>query len=238
MEDMPTRVVLTYRDYEALPADGRRYELHDGELFVTAAPGLPHQRVVGELFALLRQHVRAHRLGEVFVSPVDCILSDTTVVQPDLVFLESLRSSSASTRGIEGPPTLAVEIVSRSTARVDRGAKLQLYARYGIPHYWIVDPEARSIDAFVLAGGAYQAAARLADAGSRLATAVRRADDRARAALVLISRAARGWTAPSRPAGVPQQRPCLASPGGQPLPSACGAPGGLPIFLAWPGGIL
>ena len=58
MGDMPTRVVLTYRDYEALPADGRRYELHDGELLVTAAPGLPHQRVVGELFALLRQHVR------------------------------------------------------------------------------------------------------------------------------------------------------------------------------------
>ena len=102
---MPTRVVLTYRDYEALPADGRRYELHDGELLVTAAPGLPHQRVVGELFALLRQHVRAHRLGEVFVSPVDCILSDTTVVQPDLVFLESARSSTASPRGIEGPTT-------------------------------------------------------------------------------------------------------------------------------------
>lgn len=164
MEDMPARVVLTYRDYEALPADGRRYELHDGELLVTAAPGLPHQRVVGELFALLRQHVRVHRLGEVFVSPVDCILSDTTVVQPDLVFLESARSSIASSRGIEGPPTLAVEIVSCSTARVDRGAKLQLYARHGIPNYWIVDPEVRSIEARVRSGGAYRLTARLAEA--------------------------------------------------------------------------
>lgn len=138
MEDMPTRVVLTYRDYEALPADGRRYELLEGELLVTAAPGLPHQRLVGELFVLLKQHVQAHRLGEVFVSAVDCILSDTTVVQPDLVYLEAARSSLATARAIEGPPTLAVEIVSPvspSTARIDRGAKLQLYARHGIGHY-------------------------------------------------------------------------------------------------------
>jgi len=158
---MPTRVVLTYRDYEALPADGRHYELHDGELFVTAAPALPHQRLVGRLFVLLRQHVEVHGLGEVFVSPVDCILSDTTVVQPDVVYLESARSPLASTRGIEGPPTLAVEILSRSTALADRGAKLQLYARHGIPHYWIVDPEARSIESYILTEGVLRAAARL-----------------------------------------------------------------------------
>src|SRR5256885_16625051 len=84
---MSTRIVLTYRDYEALPADGRRYELHDGQLFVTAAPGLPHQRLVGRLFILLQKHVEAYGLGEVFVSPVDCILSDTTIVQPDVVYL-------------------------------------------------------------------------------------------------------------------------------------------------------
>ena len=119
---MPARVVLTYRDYEALPADGRRYELHEGELLVTAAPGLPHQRLVGDLFVLLRQHVQAHRLGEVFVSPVDCILSDTTVVRPDVIYLEAARSAIAAARGIEGAPTLAVEIVSPSTVRIDRGA--------------------------------------------------------------------------------------------------------------------
>ena len=165
---MPARVVLTYRDYEALPADGRRYELHDGALLVTAAPGIPHQRLVGRIFVLLRQHVEELGLGEVFVSPVDCVLSDTTVVQPDLVYLEAAWSSRASTRGIEGPPTLAVEIVSRSTAQVDRGAKLQLYARHGIAHYWIVDPEARSIEAYILTERSYQIATCLAgsDRGS------------------------------------------------------------------------
>ena len=165
---MPTGVVLTYRDYEALPDDGRRYELHDGQLFVTAAPGVPHQRVVGRLFVLLRQHVEDHHLGEVLVSPVDCILSETTVVQPDIVYVESSRGSLVSTRGIEGPPTLAVEVVSHSTAQVDRGAKLQLYARLGIPHYWIVDPEQRGIDAYAAAEGVFRIVARLSgdDRGS------------------------------------------------------------------------
>ena len=158
---MPARIVLTYRDYDALPADGRRYELHDGELLVTAAPSVSHQRVVGRLFALLRQHVETHALGEVFVSPLDCILSETTVVQPDLIFLDSARSSLTTARGIEGPPTLAVEIVSRSTAQVDRGAKLQLYARHGIAHYWIVDPAMPSIEAYTLTEGVFQMAARL-----------------------------------------------------------------------------
>ncbi len=149
---MPNRVVLTYRDFEALPADGRRYELHEGELFMTAAPGSGHQCLVGTLFVLLREHVVAHRLGEVFVSPLDCILSDTTIVAPDVVFVESGRSSLVSARGIEGPPTLAVEILSPSTVQVDRGTKLQLYARHGVPYYWIVDPDGRSVDAYVLTG--------------------------------------------------------------------------------------
>ena len=164
MESAPIRVVLTYRDYEALPADGRRYELHEGELVVTAAPGVPHQRLVGRLFTLLRQPVEANGLGEVFVSPVDCILSDTTVVEPDLVYVESARSSLVSVRGIEGPPTLVVEILSRSTMQIDRGAKLQLYARHEIPHYWIVDPDERRIEAYALTEGAFRMVAHLAGA--------------------------------------------------------------------------
>lgn len=163
---MRTRVVLTYRDYEALPADGRRYELHEGELSVTPAPGTQHQWLVGELFAFLREHVRAHGLGQVFVSPVDCILSDTTVVQPDIVYIESARSWLVSPRGIEGAPTLVVEVLSPSTIRIDRVVKLQLYARYGVPYYWLVDPESRSLEAYALAEGAFRLAARL-DRGER-----------------------------------------------------------------------
>ena len=155
------RVILTYKDYEALPADGRRYELHDGELSVTPAPSPRHQRSVGALHLMLAQHVNSRGLGEVFLSPIDCILSDINIVQPDLVYLDTGRGSLVSNRGIEGPPTLVVEVLSPSTTEIDRSAKRQLYARHAVPYYWIVDSEARTIEAYVLAEGGYQLAARV-----------------------------------------------------------------------------
>ena len=153
---MSARVVLTYQDYAALPADGRRYELHEGELSVTAAPVTVHQRVLLRLAVALDQHVRARGLGEVLISPIDCILSDITVVEPDIVYVAADRAAIVSARGIEGAPTLAIEVLSPSTAAIDRGVKLQLYARYGVPYYWIVDIAARSIDAYVLEDAGYR----------------------------------------------------------------------------------
>ncbi|MBI4610413.1 MAG: Uma2 family endonuclease [Candidatus Rokubacteria bacterium] len=161
---MPTRVTLTYKDYEALPADGRRYEVHEGELSMTPAPSPKHQQVARNLSLVLHQHAKTHGLGEVLFSPIDCILSDITIVQPDIVYLETGRLSAISARGIEGPPTLVIEILSPSTAQIDRGAKFQLYARHGVPYYWIVDLEARSIEAYSLSGGAYQLIARVSGA--------------------------------------------------------------------------
>ena len=155
-----SRVVLTYKDYEALPADGRRYEIHDGELSVTPAPNPQHQRVSANLFVALRRHVEERGLGEVLYAPIDVILSDTSIVQPDIVFLDHSRRSAIGRRGIEGPPTLAVEILLPSTTGIDRTTKRQLYARYGVPYFWVVDPEARMIEALVLEGGTYVLAVR------------------------------------------------------------------------------
>ena len=156
------RVILTYKEYEALPADGRRYEIHDGELSVTPAPSPRHQRSVGALYLMLAQHVNSRGLGEVFLSPIDCILSDISIVQPDLVYLDTGRGSLVSSRGIEGPPTLVVEILSPSTTEIDRSTKRPLYARHGVPYYWIVDPEARTIEGYILVERGYQLAARAA----------------------------------------------------------------------------
>ena len=152
--------ILTYRDYEALPADGRRYELHDGVLSVTPAPGTRHQRVSSALNWILKGHVTEHGLGEVLYAPVDVILADSTIVQPDLVFLDPTRSHLVSERAIEGPPTLVVEILSPSTIVIDRTAKWRLYRRFGVPHHWIVDPEARRIEAYTLGAREYELAAR------------------------------------------------------------------------------
>jgi len=155
---------LTYRDYVALPDDGRRCELHDGEMFVTPAPSYDHQRVIGEVFLVLRHQAEERGQGRVVVAPVDVILSETTVVQPDLVYLANRWPGRITGRGVEGPPTLVVEVLSPSTMRLDRGPKRDLYARHGVPYYWIVDPEARAVEAYALGPEGYTLTLRAAGA--------------------------------------------------------------------------
>ena len=158
---MPTRALLTYSDYAALPDDGRRYELHHGELFVTPAPGTRHQGAIVNLIALLHEHVRSRGLGKVFVAPTDCILSNVTVVQPDVLYIATDRLAIISERGIEAAPTLVVEVLSPSTTHLDRDRKMKLYAEHGVPYYWIVDPDSRSVEAYTLAGAEYALAGRM-----------------------------------------------------------------------------
>ncbi len=166
---MTARVALTYQDYVALPDDGKRYEIHDGELSVTPAPSSLHQIVLGELFRVLSAHVTARSLGLVMVAPLDVLLSDrpseTTILQPDIVYLDNARLEALHMRGVEGPPTLAVEILSPSTAATDRTRKRQLYARYGVAYLWFVDPDTREIEAHVLDSGAYRLAGLASGAG-------------------------------------------------------------------------
>ena len=108
---------------------------------------------------VLHGHVRTRgTLGQVFLAPLDCILAQTTIVQPDIVFVDAARRSVISERGIEGAPTLVVEVISPSSGAIDRRRKLQLYARYAVPHYWIVDPPARTIEAHAFAQGRYHEA--------------------------------------------------------------------------------
>ncbi len=158
---MAARTALTYADYAAMPEDGRRYELRDGELWVMPAPGTRHQGFLRDLLGVLNDHVKRGRLGVVFPAPLDCILSDTTVLQPDLVFVETEHTAIVTERGIEGAPTLVVEILSPSTAGTDRTVKAGLYAHHGVPWYWIVDPGARTIEALALRGGVYTPALQL-----------------------------------------------------------------------------
>ena len=146
-------IILTYEDYELLPDDGRRYEIHEGELSVTPAPSPFHQREVGNLYVCLRAHVNANLLGEVLLSPIDCMLDESTIVQPDVVFMATEILQRITRRGVEGPPTLAIEVVSPYTSRIDRVRKRQLYAKFGVPFYWIVDREARAIEACTLQQG-------------------------------------------------------------------------------------
>jgi Uma2 family endonuclease len=128
-------------------------------LFAEPSPRRAHQKAVGNLFAILHAHVRAHDLGEVYVAPFDVILDPRTVVVPDLVFAVRDRLDIVAERGVEGAPDLLVEVLSPGTARRDRVRKLNAYARHGVRHYWLVDPEAKTVEALELVEGAYRLAA-------------------------------------------------------------------------------
>ena len=163
MVDTPERLPagpLTYLDYTELPEDGRRYEIVDGELDVSPSSTIRHQTVIANLFRILDPHVIGGELGTLLLSPVDLILADTTVVVPDLMFVSRRRAPIITARAVEGPPDLVVEIVSPSTSRKDRLTKAALYARFGIPCYWLLDPEQRLFDGVVLEGAVYRLATR------------------------------------------------------------------------------
>lgn len=138
------------------PEDGNRYEVIGGELYVTPPPLEPHQRGSGRLFGFLWQYVYPRRLGEVYSAPLAVVLDEETAVQPDLVYVSRERQHLVSERGVEGPPDLVVEILSRSTRGRDRGIKMRLYAAAGIPHYWIVDPSTRTLEAYRLGEQGYE----------------------------------------------------------------------------------
>jgi len=150
------KLILTYEDYQKLPDNGTRKEILGGELFVTPAPTPRHQHVVGTLYAALKTHIDARRLGEALASPIDVVLSPTDVVQPDIVVIADRRRAIIGEAAIHGAPDLVVEVLSPGTAAIDRGRKMQAYARATVPQYWIVDPEAHVIEVHTLEGTTYR----------------------------------------------------------------------------------
>jgi len=145
---------LGYVDYERIPADGKRHEIIDGELYVSPAPSPLHQRLSKRLQRRLEDHFEARGLGEVFNAPIDVILGDYDFVQPDLVIVAD--PGQIVTRGIERAPLLVVEVLSPSTRALDRSVKMRRYAELGVPHYWLLDPDAGRLECFRLAAGRYE----------------------------------------------------------------------------------
>ncbi len=154
----PVRVVrprVSYTDLQQAPEDGRRYELYDGEAFVVPAPIPRHQLAVQNLEDRFRTYQRSYG-GLVLISPIDIVFSEFDVVQPDVVFFSRDRSHLVDPdRAIRDAPDLAVEVLSPSTAATDRGKKMQMLARYGVPEYWLVDALARTVEIYRLSAEAY-----------------------------------------------------------------------------------
>jgi len=141
-------VKLTYEDYRTAPGD-ERCELLDGDLVMVAAPNLKHQTVQGNLHYHLRVFIETHQLGKLFLAPCDVVLSNTDVVQPDLLFVSRERGHLLSGgENVQGAPDLVIEILSPATADRDRGYKRKLYARHGVAEYWLVDPIAETVSVY------------------------------------------------------------------------------------------
>ena len=136
----------TVADLEDLPDDGNRYEVIDGELFVTPSPSANHQVAIGALYLILTEYLRQDPIGFVFLSPADVIFSPERGVQPDLFVVPLIDGRRPRELSEIKHLLLAIEVLSPSTARADRVAKRVLYRDEGVEEYWIVDCESRTFE--------------------------------------------------------------------------------------------
>ncbi|MGH9904496.1 MAG: Uma2 family endonuclease [Pyrinomonadaceae bacterium] len=157
--------LLTVADLDACPDDNNRYELIEGELFVSRAPGLPHQLILHRLQFVLERYLESNRIG-VLVPGAGAVFSDYDAVIPDIVFIRNERwKNVTSEQRITGAPDIVIEILSPGSEnrRRDLLVKRQLYAKYGVTEYWIVDTENRSVWVYRLQGQTLEETATLSE---------------------------------------------------------------------------
>ena len=161
---------VSYADLEKWPDDGRRYELYDGEVYVVPSPIPLHQMVSARLYLALEEYTRAHG-GIVLYAPLDIVLTDYDVVQPDLLLFTRDRAHLVNPKSVtKQAPDLAIEILSPSTAANDRGRKMRLLARHGVREFWLVDPDAAVIEIYQLAAHDFVLAGRAGRSDTVLST--------------------------------------------------------------------
>ncbi len=163
---------FTYEDYLGFPDDGRRHELINGEHLVTPAPTPRHQELSVRLVVAIANYLAAHPIGKVYAAPLDVILSDANVVEPDIVFVSRERLDIVAANAVLGGPDLVVEIVSPSSRRIDEVTKRHLLERFDVREYWVVDPEIEVVKIYRRAAdGAFPRAGELSrEAGGVLDT--------------------------------------------------------------------
>lgn len=145
---------FNHSDLLAMPEDSKRREIIDGELFVTPAPRISHQRILLNIAKAIQKYLDEHPIGELIISPMDVIFSEFDVLEPDLIFVRNERRHILKD-WVRGAPDLVVGILSPTTAARDRGVKLKAYARFGVTEYWIVDPDQQAIEVYRLAPEGY-----------------------------------------------------------------------------------
>jgi Uma2 family endonuclease len=151
----PRQGMWTYEDYAALPDDGNRYEVLQGVLYMAPSPGKWHQKASVAISHYLYVAVQMAGLGEVYAAPFDVMLDAKNTVQPDVLVVLNEHLDRVTKSGVVGAPDLVVEIASPATARIDLGEKLYAYASAGVTEYWVVNPDAHTVEVLVLRQGTY-----------------------------------------------------------------------------------
>jgi Uma2 family endonuclease len=128
---------FTYEDYLQLPDNGKRYEIIDGELYMSPAPTTGHQRIVGRFHLAIGNFLEENPIGEVFFAPTDVILSEIDILQPDVVFISKEKFERLARENIQGAPDLMIEVLSPGTENRDRTIKLKAYSKFGVQEYWM-----------------------------------------------------------------------------------------------------
>jgi Uma2 family endonuclease len=145
----------TVQDFQQLP-EGSLYQLINGKLIMSPSPNRIHQKLIGRLYALILACCDKTNIGDVYIAPSDVYLDDENVVQPDIYFVSNNNLSILNDAGADGAPDLIIELLSPSNAYYDLRAKLQLYEKYGVKEYFIVDPEDDMVIAYKLIEGRYK----------------------------------------------------------------------------------
>jgi Uma2 family endonuclease len=136
--------------------EGTLAEIINGTLYMSPAPTTNHQRIIGKLFRDLSLFVEQRSLGEVFISPCDVYLDEhSNVVQPDIIFVSKAKEKIVQCNGIHGVPDLLIEVLSPGNSSHDSKTKLDLYEKFGVKEYWLVNPDTKETEGFGLSNGAY-----------------------------------------------------------------------------------
>jgi len=145
--DIPERLeVYTYEDYLNLPDDGKRYEIINGELYMSPAPTRPHQKATGNFFGTIWRFLEQNPIGEVYSAPTDVVFSEIDVLQPDVIFIAREKFDILTRENIQGAPDLVIEVLSPGTEKRDRTLKLKTYSRFGVQEYWMANAEKETVE--------------------------------------------------------------------------------------------
>lgn len=152
-------------DYLSMPDDGKLHQLIEGELIQRRSETYTHQEVLGSLAFSLFDHVKQKQVGDIVaIGPLDVVLDESNVLQPDILFIDKHRTSIVRDNGIFGAPDLCIEVLSDVSRERDTVTKLAIYARCGVREYWIVDPDAKSATVYQLSIDATKPFAQLSEA--------------------------------------------------------------------------